>query len=169
MTRRVAILGLGARGARWAEAFHSSGWVVSGFDPEPSAGRALTDLTDMRRETTISATVRNGNWVMCCLPERLELTQMVLQRAQAEAPETSVIAVASRQSDLEDIQSCSIRPSQIVRVTEASDGSLSLDVSERNQTEFRDEARIVLAELAAVLSLSPPKVVGEQKSDAKSA
>ena len=156
MTRRVAILGLGARGARWAEAFHRSGWVVTGFDPEPLAGRNLTRLSDWSRQDTISATVQGADWVVCCLPERLELMQMVLKRAQAEAPKEAIVAVASRTHDIEAVQACAMRPAHVFRVTEAEDGALSLDASDRNAPEARSAARDGLAELAAVLSLSAP-------------
>ena len=153
MSRRVAILGLGARGARWADAFHQSGWLVTGFDPEPAAGRKLAGYPDMRREQTISATVQGADWVFCCLPERLELMQMVLQRAQAEAPREAFVAVASREHDVEAVQTCALRPAHVVRIAETDDGSLALDVTERNVSGLKAEAQQVLAELAAVLSL----------------
>ena len=158
MTRRVAILGLGGRGTRWAETFHQSGWVVTGFDPDPAAGRKLTKLSDWSRELTISATVQGAAWVFCCLPERLELTRMVLQRVQVEAPGTAVIAVASKQHDIEAIQACSIRPGQVVRVSETEGGGLAVDLSERNTPEIRALAQDGLAELMAVLSLQPEEV-----------
>ena len=167
MSRRVAILGLGARGSRWAEAFRDSGWLVSGFDPDPAAGRRLS--ADLRREQTISATVHGADWIFCCLPERLELMQMVLQRAQAEAPREAMIAVTSRAHDVEGVQTCTIRPAQVVRVAEADDGTLALDVTERNPTGTRAEAQQVLAELAAVLSLHPVGFEDGQDLGAESA
>lgn len=169
MTRRVAVLGLGARGSRWADAYHQSGWVVSCFDPEPSAGAFLPNRADMRREGTISATVQGAHCVVCCLPERLELLQMVLKRAQVEAPKDTVIVVATRDLEIDDIQACAMRPSQVVRVTEAEDGALSLDVTDRNEAQIRDEAEQVLAELSAILSLSPPKTVADYDLGAESA
>lgn len=158
MTRRVAILGLGDRGVRWARTFHSSGWAVAGFDPDPSAGKPLNKLPDWRREKTISSTVQGADWVFCCLPDRLELMQMVLQRAQAEAPASAIVAVAARTYDIEAVQACTIRPGQVVRVTETDDGGLALDVSERNIPETRAVAREGLAGLAAVLSMQADEV-----------
>ncbi len=151
--RRVAFLGLGARGTRWAEAFHRSGWQVSGFDPDPTAGQRLEALRDMRREQTISATVQGADLVVCCLPERIELTQMVLQRAQAEAPIEALVAVASQNQDIEAVQNCALRPAMVVRFLDADHG-LSLDVSERNAADVRQRAEDVAAELAGILSLS---------------
>ncbi|MEO0945401.1 MAG: 3-hydroxyacyl-CoA dehydrogenase NAD-binding domain-containing protein [Pseudomonadota bacterium] len=155
MSRHVAILGLGARGARWADAYHRSGWLVSCFDPEPSAGAFLSSHDDVRREGTISAAVKGADWIVCCLPERLELLRMVLQRAQVEARSQTIIVVATRDLDVEDIQACTLRPAQVVRVTEAEDGTLSLDVTDRNDDALRDDAQQVLAELSAALSLAP--------------
>lgn len=169
MNRRVAVLGLGARGARWADAFHQSGWVVSCFDPEPSAGAFLSAHADVRREGTISATVQGAECVVCCLPERPELLQMVLQRAQAEAPSQAVKIVATRNNDIDDIQASALRPAQVVRVTEADDGTLSLDVTDRNTTEIRDTAQQVLSELSAVLSLTPRVVAQDVDLGAESA
>ncbi len=168
MTRRVAILGLGDRGVRWAETFHSSGWAVAGFDPDPTAGNPLSKLPDWRREKTISSTVQGADWVFCCLPDRLELMQMVLQRAQAEAPASAIVAVAARTHDIEAVQACTIRPGQVVRVTETDEGGLALDVSERNMPETRAVARAGLAELAAVLSIHPGEAE-DQNRDAESA
>lgn len=169
MSRRVAILGLGARGARWADAYHRSGWLVSCFDPEPSAGAILSSYADVRREGTISAAVKGADWVVCCLPDRLELLQMVLQRAQVEAQPQTVIVVATRDLVVEDIHACTLRPAQVVRVTEVDDGTLSLDVTERNDAAIREEAQQVLAELSAVLSLSPREAVHSYDVGAESA
>ena len=49
-----------------------------------------------------------------CLPDRLELMQKVIQRAQAEAPEGAVVAVTSHQHDVDGVQGCAIRPAQVV-------------------------------------------------------
>ena len=152
MSRGVAILGLGARGVRWAEACARAGWEVAVFDPDDRAGLSATGA-DWRRETTISATVRRADWVIFCLPERLELIQMVIQRVQSEAPEGAVLAVASRDHDVEAIQGGAIRPGQIVRVLDEGVDGVALDVSSRNDDAVRATATEGLAELAAVLSL----------------
>lgn len=170
MTRRVAILGLGARGTYWAETFHRSGWAVSGFDPDPIAGRRLARMSDWTRETTISATVKKADWVFCCLPERVELMQMVLKRAQAEAPAGAVVAVATRQHDIETVQACAMRPSQVVLVALTDEGSLALNLSEKNSAELRAAAKDGLAELAAVLSADAgPDAADDQDRDVESA
>ena len=123
----------------------------------------------MRREQTISSTVQGADWVFCCLPERLELMQMVLQRAQAEAPDEALVAVASREHDIEAVQNCALRAAHVVRVAEDEDGTLSLDVSERNRKGTRSEAQSVLAELAAILSLEPVGFDEDQDYGAESA
>lgn len=169
MTRRAAILGLGERGLHWAHTCLNSGWVVRGFDPEPEADCGVAWPRDWKREATISATVQRADWVFCCLPERLELVQMVIQRAQAEAPKGAVIAVASRQHDIDALQGCAIRPGQVLRLSEAAGGGLSLDVTDRNHAEMRAHVRAGFAELAAIRSLVPPVMDGPQEEDAESA
>jgi len=155
MTGRAAILGLGDRGRRWADACRHAGWEVAGFDPDDRAGQGLQGDKAWHREQTISGTVKGADWVICCLPERLELMRTVIQRAQAAAPEQAVIAVASRSFDIDEVQGCAIRPAQVVRVTEGSDGGLTLDLNARTHPELRDAATETLSGLAAVMSLSP--------------
>lgn len=152
MSRRVAILGLGARGLRWAEACLHAGWDVSGFDPDD---RVLLgeDAKGLRRQSTISATVNRADWVICCLPERLELIHMVLQRAQAEAPETTLVAVASRVHDVDALQDCALRPARIVRMDRDDRGGIVLDVSTKNNDDIRQAATAALSELAAAFCL----------------
>jgi len=130
---------------------------VAGFDPDPRAGAAGLPAGDWRRAETISATVRGADLVVLCLPERLELVQTVLQRAQAEVPEGGVIAVDTGAFNAEAVQGGAIRPGQIVQVT-GSGGGFELGVTGRNDAEIRAVAGAVLAELAAVASLAgePP-------------
>ncbi|NNE82032.1 MAG: hypothetical protein HKN18_17320 [Silicimonas sp.] len=155
MTGRAAILGLGRRGTRWAEACQKAGWEVVGFDPDDRAGRTLAGDKTWHREQTISGTVKGVDWVICCLPERLELMRTVVRRAQAAAPEGAMIAVASRTFDIDAIQGCSIRPSRVFRVTEDDDGALTLDLNAQNPEDMRNLVKETFSGLAAVLSLSP--------------
>lgn len=147
MSRKAAVLGLGERGALWADALVKSGWDVAGFDPE--AGAAIDEL---RREATISATVRGSDWIVVCLPERLELMQKVIQRAQAEAPEHAIISVASRDFDVERVQSCAINPARVVRVVSAS-GGFSFDITSSTAGDVRHETTQILSELSAALTV----------------
>lgn len=154
--RKAAILGLGNRGQFWLETALRSGWQVAGFDPDPSAlsgGRAR----DWQREQTISGTVKNAEWIVCCLPERLELMQKVIQRAQAEAPEASVIAVDTR-FVVDDVQACANRRGQLVQVTYDADAGFVLSVTSQNMPETKEAAKTTLAEFAATLSLDPTAV-----------
>ncbi|MCG6884667.1 MAG: NAD(P)-binding domain-containing protein [Silicimonas sp.] len=169
MTRRAAILGLGSRGAGWATTCLAAGWEVRGFDPAPDGLVTAFWPAGCRRETTISGAVRRADVVICCLPERLELVQMVLQRAQAEAPMTSVIAVASQNLDIDALQNCAIRPGQVVRIGETDGDALALDVTDRNAPQLRSETRAAFAELAAVRSLALPPPPEDQGLDAESA
>lgn len=155
MSRKAAILGLGDRGADWARLLHKAGWQVAGFDPDPGARGLPKAARDCRREDTISGTVRGADWIVCCLPDRLELTQMVLKRAQAEAGEGAVIAVHSARHDVHEIQACAMRPADVVQISDRPGGGFTLDVSSKNRDAVKSFARDVLAEVAALTSLDP--------------
>ena len=142
---------------------------MRGFDPEPLAEGVPAKVADWRREDTISATVRGADWVVCCLPERLELMQKVIQRAQAEAPEGTIVAVASRAHDVEAIQGCALRPALVVHVDETADGGVGLNLSARNDAELKAAALATIAEVVAVLSLDEPEAEPDQRPDAESA
>ena len=146
MTRRAGILGLGRRGGSWVRTCLAAGWQVSGFDPEPRAGPRLDAGDAWYRAETISAAVQDAELVIACLPERLELMRMVLQRAQAEAP-GAVLAVASRQFDAPAIQLCALQAGRVLRLAREAGGQVVLEVSARNGDEFRDDARAYFIEL----------------------
>ena len=169
MKRRVAILGLGARGNDWAHTCLGAGWTVDAFDPAPEGAAALAGEPGFRREATISGAVKRADWILCCLPERLELIQTVMQRALAAAPEGAVIAVATRVHDVDVLQNCTIRPGQIVRLAETEEGGVTLDVTKRNAEEMRQAVERAFAELAAVRSLQPAQPQPGLPDDAQSA
>ena len=150
MSVRGAILGLGRRGELWAELCLAAGWDLTAFDPSPGSAAAEVRLRGIRREATISAAVRRADWIFCCLPDRLELIQMVMQRAQAEAPDGAIIAVASPALDVEALQGCAMRPAHVLRISLASDGGCLLDVTDRNPEEVRDMAEAVATQLMAL-------------------
>lgn len=147
MTRRVAILGLGERGSAFARAFHASGWSVAGFDPDASAGSEIAFRSDWRRYGTISQTVATADWIVLCLPERIELLRKVIQRAQAEAPEGAILAIATRDTDAEAVQGCAMRPGQVLRLAIDPSGGLFVDATRANSVECRSEATKTLATL----------------------
>jgi 3-hydroxyacyl-CoA dehydrogenase len=169
MSRRAAILGLGRRGEAWAALCLKAGWDVRVFDPAPNAASALGRLPGARRSETISTAVRGADWVVCSVPDRLELVQMVLQRAQAEMPGTAVVAVASPAHDVEALQSCTVRPGQVVRLVEPEAGGVMIEVTERNAPDFRQSAEFLAAELAAVLSFPRSADHDARGTDAESA
>lgn len=170
MSKKAAILGLGERGCAWAEMFRDAGWRVSGFDPDPSATGLLQGSRGWRRDDTISTTVANADWVVCCLPDRLELMQKVIQRAQAEAPEPAVIAVTSRQHDADSVQGCAVRPGQVVLITGAPEHGVDLNVTGRNQPELKVAALAVLSEICpAVVPPEDDASERPQAEDSKSA
>ncbi|MEO9825457.1 MAG: NAD(P)-binding domain-containing protein [Paracoccaceae bacterium] len=161
---KIAILGLGQRGEFWLQTALQSGWQVSGFDPDPKA-LGTTRRGEWRREKTISGTVKDANWIVCCLPERLELMQKVIQRAQAEAPETSVIAVDTS-FPVDDVQTCATRRGQLVQVRFDLKDGFELAVTSKNAAPIKDAATTTLAEFAATLSLEPTNVQSEHAESA---
>lgn len=149
MTRKVAVLGLGTRGGDIARAFHASGWAVTGFDPDPIAEGVPDFKRDWSRETTISGTVRGADWVVVCLPERLELMRKVIQRAQGEARKDATIAVVTRDFDVDAVQNCALRPAFVVRVDQGEDGGYVIDVSSKTAPSAKSDATQVLSQMAA--------------------
>ncbi|MEK6217158.1 MAG: 3-hydroxyacyl-CoA dehydrogenase NAD-binding domain-containing protein [Boseongicola sp.] len=170
MTRKAAILGLGQSGGAWAHRFHAAGWNVAGFDPEPLAEGTPNFQHDWRRETTISAAVHGADWVVICVPERLELLRKVIQRAQAEAPKDAIIAVAARIFDIEDIQGCAVRPNCVIRVNTGETGGFIVDLTSKTDDAARTGASNVLAALAASDGIAGTATVTDnQTPDAESA
>lgn len=147
MSKKAAVLGLGERGKSWARLFQSAGWRVVGFDPDPLAGAKSMPSMGWRKAETISSTVSHADWVLLCLPDRLELIQKVIQRAQAEAPETAVIAVNAISHDLEEVQNCSIRPGRVVLLSGRPDTGVDLHVGGRNHDDLKIDALAALSEL----------------------
>ena len=170
MTRKAAILGLGQSGGAWARRFHAMGWQVTGFDPELLAEGIPQFVHDWRQENTISATVRGADWVLVCLPDRLELMRKVIQRAQVEAPEDAIIAVATQTFDIEEIQGCAHWPGCVICVNAGEDGGFFVDVNSNTSEIVRTEATSVLAELAASDGIAGTTIATEnQPPDAESA
>ena len=161
MTERVAILGLGARGVRWAETCLAAGWDVSGFDPDDRAGLSVTGGATWKRAPTISGAVKGATWVICCLPERLDLMRTVVRRAQASATKEAIIAVVSGEHNIEAVQGCSIRPSHVFRLNDGPDGELALDVSNANGAKQREQTTEALAILSATQSVVPAPAIEE--------
>lgn len=164
MNGRAAILGLGARGIRWAETCLAAGWDVRGFDPDDRAGRAISGGASWRRETTISGAVSGAEWVICCLPERLDLVRTVIQRAQAAAAEGAVIAVVSEAHELDAVQGCAIWPGHVICLTEGDAGELALDINGQNDTKIRASATEALAVLSAARAVRPEAFVTGEKA-----
>ena len=153
MSRTVAILGVGDTGGLWARDFLEAGWRVRFFDPDPVASGIAGLRTSCERASTISGCVAQADWILIAVPDRLELVQKVIQRAQAEAPRSAITAVVSRSHDVEAIQSCSLRPAQIVTVARQDDGGFDMNVTSRNPDNFRKEAVLALSGLSAVRTI----------------
>lgn len=157
MSRSVAILGLGRTGTAWARAFHATGWSVRLFDPDDRPDAALPKGAGVRRCDRISAAVRDVAWIVVALPERLELQQKVIQRAQAEAPAGAVVIATARGFSLDDVQACAARPERVVmlRRERPSTGPV-LHLTPRNEASLRDEVLALLSEIETDLMAALP-------------
>ncbi len=99
MTRTAAIIGGGVIGGGWAARFLLNGWDVMLYDPDPQAERkmaevlanarhALPMLYDvampaegrLRHVKTIAEAVRDADFVVESVPERLDLKHKVFAR-----------------------------------------------------------------------------------------
>ena len=169
MSRKVAILGVGETGGLWARDFLDAGWQVRFFDPDPVADGIQGLRTSCERAGTISSCVSGADWVLVSVPDRLELMQKVIQRAQAEAPSTAITAVASRSHDVEAVQSCALRPAQLVTVERHEDGGFNMNVTARNPDDFRHDAVLALSGLSAVRTIGADYAQPIQRGDAASA
>ncbi|NNL72143.1 MAG: hypothetical protein HKP29_02140 [Silicimonas sp.] len=170
MSRKIAVLGLGSRGSAWAEAFRDAGWRVSGFDPDPIANGPASGSRGWRRETTISSTASHADWVILCLPERLELVQKVIQRAQAEAPAGAIIAVVSARFDIDAVQGCAVRPERVVLIDGLPGGNADLNLSQRNPPDLKVDALSLLSQVCPGADPGAERVPeDDQKDDARSA
>lgn len=170
MSSKAAILGLGERGRGWARLFREAGWRVSGFDPDPLAVGLPQGSRGWRREQTISSTVAYADWILLCVPDRLELIQKVIQRAQAEASDAAVIAVTSQLHDVDAVQGCAIRPAQLILISGTLEQGIELNLTSRNAQELKVAAMAVLSEVAPLGIPSPDVAASEgQARDSKSA
>lgn len=169
MSRKAAILGVGQTGGLWARDFLEAGWQVRFFDPDPVADGIQGLRTSCDRASTISGCVGGADWILIAVPDRLELMQKVIQRAQAEAPHSAVTAVVTRLHDVEAVQSCALRPSQLVTVSRQDDGGFDMNVTSRNPDDFRQEAVLALSGLSAVRTIGADYAQPVQRGDVASA
>lgn len=170
MSPTVAILGLGETGAYWSRICLRAGWRVSAFDPDPAAHPVTPTKGGWKRYETISETVRRADVIILCVPSRLDLIRMVVQRAQSEAPVEAIVVSTARTHDIEEVQTCALRPAQVIHLVDAEDGGFALHLTEKNSDDVRARAKALLPELAAVASLEPrPERRPDQSDDALSA
>jgi len=107
---KAAIIGGGVIGGGWAARFLLNGWDVAVADPDPEAKRKINEvLAGARRslpavydralpaEGTLSFCAledacAGADWVQESVPERLDIKHAVLDRVNAAAPDSAVIA-----------------------------------------------------------------------------
>ena len=165
--RAVAILGMGKTGAAWARALHNAGWSLRVFDPADTAVEAMPKGPGCRRMDTISATVRDARWIVVALPQRLELQQKVIQRAQAEAPEGAIVIATAGALDLDLLQGPAPRPERVVQLRRDEAGDISLKLTRRNVDGLRADILALLSEIEGDLDL--PQQASDSEDSARSA
>ncbi len=166
MSRTVSILGVGETGGDWARDFLEAGWRVRVFDPDPEAEGLTGIRTKIERASTISSCVSEAQWILVAVPDRLELMQKIIQRAQAEAPRDAIIAVTSRVHDVEAIQGCALRPERLVHVARQPDGGFDMNVTQRNSDDFRQEAVLALSAVRTIGADYVPPVIRDDAASA---
>lgn len=170
MSRRVAILGLGETGTYWSRLCCRAGWTVTVFDPDPKAALSLGLKTGLKRHETISETVRRADLIVLCVPSRLDLIRMVIQRVQSEALPESIVISTARKHDVDEVQACALRPAQVIHLVDGEDSGFALHLTSKNSAEVRDAVKALMPELAAVASLEQrPTYDRDQSDDAMSA
>ena len=109
MTRkagRAAIVGGGVIGGGWVARFLLNGWDVSVFDPDPEAGRKISEvLSNARRSlpmlyetslppegtlkfaSSVKEAVTGADYIQESVPERLDLKQQVFSEIDVAAPD----------------------------------------------------------------------------------
>lgn len=130
---RVGLLGGGVIGGGWAARFALAGSDVVVYDPDPRAEQSLTrmldnaeaawkDMLGERRPqrgnvtvtTSIDEAVGDADFVQESAPERIELKQELLAKADAAARESVVIASSTSGLLPTQIQALMSRPDRLV-------------------------------------------------------
>jgi len=133
MSKTAAIIGGGVIGGGWAARFLLNGWDVRVSDPDPEAGRKISEvLANARRSlpgladvamppegnltfcTSIADAVEDADWVQESVPERLDIKHRVLAEIQAHCPRTAVIGSSTSGFKPTELQEGAARPEQIV-------------------------------------------------------
>lgn len=167
MTQRTAaILGLGRTGTAWARALSDAGWSLRVFDPGEATEGAMPKGAGARRMKTISATVRDASWIIVALPQRLELIQKVIQRAEAEAPRDAVVIATARDLELEALQNCLRHPARTVMLRLGESGAVELSLTPRNDEGLRAEVLAFLSQIEGDLELPQPASDAKAGDDA---
>jgi carnitine 3-dehydrogenase len=130
--RRIAVVGFGTIGMRWAAAFAHAGIAVRAHDPDPECWQRfqaerdglLRDLDALHRRdhapapisyhAELAAALDGADFVQENAPERLELKQALLPRLETHLPGDVVIASSSSALLVSDMQQDCARPERIV-------------------------------------------------------
>ncbi len=132
MAKTAAIIGGGVIGGGWAARFLLMGWTVKVYDPDPEAGRKISEVLGNARRSlpglmdqempaegnlifmqSIKDAVQDADWIQESVPERLELKHKTYAEIQA-ANTTGIIGSSTSGFKPSELQEGASDPSQIV-------------------------------------------------------
>lgn len=130
--RRVAVIGLGTIGMRWAAVFSHAGLDVVAQDPDPAAWERWSAQRDtllnelqqlLPREgepgnvtftVSVEEAVKSADFIQENAPEKLELKRALLAEIDAAAPEYAIISSSSSALHVSDFQIECAKPERVV-------------------------------------------------------
>jgi len=132
MAQVAAIIGGGVIGGGWAARFALMGWEVRIFDPDPQAGRKMTEVLANARASlpglsdvalppegqisfcaTVEQTVTGAHWIQESVPERLDIKHRVFAQIQSACAPDALIGSSTSGFKPSQLQQGAARPGQI--------------------------------------------------------
>ena len=133
MTKKAAIIGGGVIGGGWLARFLLNGWDIKVFDPDPEAGRKISEVLKNARHAlpmlydqplpnegtlefckTIKETVSDADWIQESVPERLDIKHRVFAEIQDSCRGDAVIGSSTSGFKPSELQEGAERPEQIM-------------------------------------------------------
>ena len=133
MTKKAAIIGGGVIGGGWLARFLLNGWDIKVFDPDPEAGRKISEVLKNARHalpmlydqplpnegtlkfcTTIKEAVSDADWIQESVPERLDIKHRVFAEIQDSCRGDAVIGSSTSGFKPSELQEGAERPEQIM-------------------------------------------------------
>ncbi len=133
MTKTAAIIGGGVIGGGWAARFLLNGWNVMLYDPDPQAERKMAEVLANARHAlpmlydlampaegtllhakTVADAVRDADFIVESVPERLDLKHKVYAQIEAAAKPETIIGSSTSGFKPSELQEGALRPDRIL-------------------------------------------------------